>query len=69
MRTRIDPMRRRFHGSLLTKLRDENQIWREQRSDSTTPDGGELSGAADIAITSNGANADAAGILATIVAV
>ncbi len=57
-----------FQGSLLAKLRDENQIWREQRSESATADGGELSGAAEIALTSNGADADATGIRATIVA-
>jgi hypothetical protein len=56
------------NGSLLTKLRDENQIWREHRSDSATADGGELSGAAEIAITSNGADADAIGTRATIIA-
>jgi hypothetical protein len=61
-------MRCRFYGSPLTKFRDENQIWREQRSDSATADGGELSGAADITLTSNGVAADAAGIRATIVA-
>ena len=68
MRTRIDAMRRRFHGSLLAKLRDENQIWREQRSDSATAIGGELSGAAGIALTSNGTETDEAGVRATIVA-
>jgi hypothetical protein len=52
----------------LTKLRDENQIWREQRSDSAKADGGELSGAADTALTSNDVDADKAGTRATIVA-
>ena len=68
MRTRIDAMRRRFHGSLLTKLGDENQIWREQRSDSATADGGELSTSADVALTSNGETVDETGVRATIVA-
>jgi len=57
-----------FRGSRLTKIRDGNQIWREQRSDSATAHGGELSGAADTALTSKGIDADAAGIRATIVA-
>ena len=68
MRTRIDAMRRRFHDSRLTKLGDENQIWREQRSDSATAIGGELSTSADIALTSNGVEIDEAGVRATIVA-
>ena len=61
-------MRRRFHGSLLTNLGDENQIWREQRSDSATADGGELSTSAVIALTRNGAAVNDAGVRATIVA-
>ena len=68
MRTRIDAMRSRFHGSLLAKLRDENQIWREQRSDSATAIGGELSGAAGVALTSNGIETNETGVRATIVA-
>ena len=68
MRTRIDALRSRFSGSLLTKLRDENQIWREQRSDSATAIGGELSGEADTALTNNRFAAGAAGTRATIVA-
>jgi hypothetical protein len=68
MRTRIDAMRSRFHGSLLAKLGDENQIWREQRSDSATADGGELSGGAGIAVRSNGIETNETGVRATIVA-
>jgi hypothetical protein len=80
MRARIDAMRTaptrrinlmRLRESLrfaLYELRDENQIWREQRSDSATAAGGELSGAGDMAITSNGVTADEAGIRATIAA-
>jgi len=68
MRTRIDATRRHFHGSLLAKLRDGNQIWREQRSDSATAIGGELSTSAGIALTSNGIETEEAGVRATIVA-
>ena len=68
MRTRIDTMRGRFHGSLLANLRDENQIWREQRSDSATADGGELSTSAVVALTCNGIEIDETGVRATIVA-
>ena len=59
-------MRRRSHGALLAKLGDENQIWREQRSDSATADGGKLSTSADIA--SNGIETDETGVRATIIA-
>lgn len=52
----------------LNEARDENQIWREQRSDSATATGGEPSCADDMAIASNGVAADAAGIRATIAA-
>ncbi len=57
-----------LYGSPLAKLRDENQIWREQRSESAAATGGELSGAGDMAVTSSGGVADEAGIRATIVA-
>jgi hypothetical protein len=68
MRTRIGATRRHFHSSLLAKLRGGNQIWREQRSDSATAIGGELSTSAGIALTSNEIETEEAGVRATIVA-